>query len=383
MTDRLRTDARISVRRANSTHTDAATAVAELAEQVDTSGFSVLLFFCSPSYDLGVLAEQITSTFDGPVVGCTTAGEIVSGSGYLEGGIVGVSITSQEVIAHPRLVSSLDHVDASSSAELIRDVEQNLRLSDGLDPASMFGLLLVDGTSMLEEQVVASLYANMNGVSIIGGSAGDGLDFGTTYVYLDGAFHTDAAVLTLFETTLPFETFRVQHFEPTDTRMVITEADPPRRIVTEINGEPAAQEYARAVGLEVEELSPQVFAAYPVMLRINGEYFVRSIQKVNDDGSLTFFCAIDNGLVLTVAQGANLLEHLEKNLDELAERVPGLQLLLGCDCILRRLELVQRDIIDQAAPVLERFNFVGFSTYGEQYDGIHVNQTLTGLALGS
>jgi hypothetical protein len=26
---------------------------------------------------------------------------------------------------------------------------------------------------------------------------------------------------------------------------------------------------------------------------------------------------------------------------------------------------------------------VGFSTYGEQYNGIHVNQTFTGVAIGS
>ena len=27
-------------------------------------------------------------------------------------------------------------------------------------------------------------------------------------------------------------------------------------------------------------------------------------------------------------------------------------------------------------------NAVGFSTYGEQYGGVHVNQTLTGIAFG-
>jgi hypothetical protein len=27
-------------------------------------------------------------------------------------------------------------------------------------------------------------------------------------------------------------------------------------------------------------------------------------------------------------------------------------------------------------------NVMGFSTYGEQYDGIHVNQTFTGIAIG-
>ncbi len=377
------TESRIDVRKGASLAGDAATAVAELAEQIGTEPVSLLTFFCSPDYDRDALAQAVAATFAGPVVGCTTAGEIISGSGYLQGGLVGVAIRSDELVAHPRLIASLEAFDAQASVDFIRELEQSLTMADTLDPERMFGLLLVDGTSMLEEQVTASLYSNMAGVSLFGGSAGDGLDFGATFVYADGAFHEGAAVLTVAETTLPFKTFRIQHFEPTETKMVITEADPPNRIVTEINGEPAAEEYARAVGLEVTELSPQIFAAYPVMLRINGEYFVRSIQKVNDDGSLTFFCAIDNGLVLTVARGNNLIEHLEQQLSQLTEDVPGLKLLLGCDCILRRLELVQKDIVDAAAPVLEKFEFVGFSTYGEQFNGIHVNQTLTGLALGS
>jgi len=77
--------------------------------------------------------------------------------------------------------------------------------------------------------------------------------------------------VTLFETTLPFVLFQTQHFAPTDTRLVITESDCASRTVTEINGGPAAEEYARAVGLEISELNPQIFAAYPVMLKIGGD----------------------------------------------------------------------------------------------------------------
>jgi len=163
---------------------------------------------------------------------------------------------------------------------------------------------------------------------------------------------------------------------------VITESDCTTRTVREINGGPAAQEYAEAVGLEVKELTPQVFAAYPVMLKIGGEYYVRSIQKANPDGSLTFYCAIDNGLVLTVAKGKALLENLRQRLEKIHSDIPRVKLVLGCDCILRRLELQQKNLIAEAADILRGSEFIGFSTYGEQFNGIHVNQTLTGIALG-
>jgi hypothetical protein len=56
--------------------------------------------------------------------------------------------------------------------------------------------------------------------------------------------------------------------------------------------------------------------------------------------------------------------------------------VLGCDCILRRLELQQKGLLDEAPNVLRGADFIGFSTYGEQFNGIHVNHTLTGVALG-
>src|SRR6185437_1775777 len=111
-----------------------------------------------------------------------------------------------------------------------------------------FGFLLIDGLSLSEERVASSLFHALGDVPFIGGSAGDDLAFKETFVFADGEFHRDAAVLLLFETSLPVRTLKLQHFAPTGVRMVIAGADPDRRIVTEINGEPAAKAYARLIG---------------------------------------------------------------------------------------------------------------------------------------
>ena len=376
-------DQRLEVRRAASMKTDASAAVQDLAAQLHTGADAVVVFFASPRYDLQALACALRGAFQGTVMGCTSAGEILSGHGYLEGGLVGVSLRSTELVAHPRLIQGLAGFDTQACVDLTDGLRSQLQMADDFDRSRMFGLLLIDGLSMQEEKVAALLHGGLKGVAVIGGSAGDELNFARTHVYFEGGFHSDAALFCLFETSLPFRTFRVQHFEPTSTRLVITEADGATRTVHEIDGEPAAQAYARAVGVEVSALSPQIFAANPVMLRIQGEYFVRSIQQVNPDGSLRFFCAIDNGLVLTLGRGTDLVEHLHQSLQALRSQMPELQLLLGCDCILRRLEMVQKGTLGQAGPALDIVPFVGFSTYGEQIDGVHVNQTLTGLAIGA
>lgn len=373
---------RLSVKSAYSNALRPAQAVAELAAGLEQPDVKAVIFFCSSEYDLDELGEALRGSFACPVIGCTSAGEITASLGYLKNGIVGVSLCSDELSIHPRLIFPLDTFGVNAAEALASDLRTSLKGGGGFDGEKMFGLLLVDGLSMLEEQLIASIYNQLANVPVIGGSAGDDLHFREARVYWEGKFLSNAAVFTLFETTLPFKAFQTQHFEPTDTKLVITESNCATRTVMEINGGPAADEYAKAVGLEVTELTPQVFAAYPVMLKIGGEHYVRSIQKANPDGSLTFYCAIDNGLVLTVAKGKALLQNLKEHLDELRDELPNLKLVLGCDCILRRLELEQKDLIEDACDVLKDSTFVGFSTYGEQYNGIHVNQTLTGIALG-
>jgi len=55
------------------------------------------------------------------------------------------------------------------------------------------------------------------------------------------------------------------------------------------------------------------------------------------------------------------------------------ELVLTCDCFLRRLEIEQRQQLQQAKELQQRYNIRGFNTYGEHIDGTHLNQTFTGV----
>ncbi|MDR3299830.1 MAG: histidine kinase, partial [Candidatus Accumulibacter sp.] len=81
----------IDVRFGKSFDLDAVNAVKELAEQVNAIDPTALIFFCSSKYDLAALGKAIRTTFDCPTIGCTTAGEILGGEGYIEDSIVCVA----------------------------------------------------------------------------------------------------------------------------------------------------------------------------------------------------------------------------------------------------------------------------------------------------
>ncbi len=373
-------------RRGFSAASDPAEAVRDLVRQVGQPDMALVVFFASPSYDRPALTRAINALLpDTEVIGCTTAGEITS-DGYRENTIAAVSFGRDDYRASIRLIPDLDRFRMEHGNHAVQDLFADL----GLAPLSVrsvphqtFGMLLIDGMSRQEEVVVSSISRFLDPVPLFGGSAGDGLDFGVTWVFAKGAFHTNAAVLALMETRCPFSVFKLDHFRPTDKKMVVTEADPVRRLVMEINAEPAAPAYAKMVGLDEHQLNPMTFAAYPVVVRVGGEYHVRSIQKVEADGSLRFYCGIDEGLVLTVADGDDIAKNLDAALTRLAAELGSVDLILGFDCILRRLEAEQKQQSLDVSQVLKRHGVVGFSTYGEQYRSMHVNQTFTGVAIGS
>jgi hypothetical protein len=374
-------ESRVSVRTGSSTATDAGTAVAELKAALAQPDCGLVVFFCSSHYDLPELTAALDGAFDCTVIGCTTAGE-VSSAGFREHSIVGTSIASPELRAHCRLIEDLQGFEPQQAEALAASLMDELQLVAPDDCDRMFGLLLVDGLSAREEHIVAPLYWHLQGVPIVGGSAGDDQQFQRTHVYFDGRFHTNAAVFALIETTLPFRAFRTQHFAASPQRLVITASDPQTRVVREINGVPAAQAYAGAIGIAPSELTTTVFSRHPVMLRVGDEYYVRSIGNHNPDDSLTFYAAIENGVVLNLATCQDLVQNLAAQLDTLETELPSIQLILGFDCVLRRLDIAQGDLWEPVQAQLRRHPFVGFSTYGEQFNSVHVNQTLSGVALG-
>jgi hypothetical protein len=363
---------------------DARQAVSEFHAAVAQPDMGLVLFFCSSEFDLDDLAAEMNRLFAGvQVVGCTTAGEI-GPTGYLQHSLSGASFPADSCVAVSGMLERLSQFEIAKGHDFAQGLLQKLESkAPQASPDNSFALMLIDGLSVREEPVTHAIQYALGKIPLFGGSAGDDQQFSKTYVFNEGRFHSDSALLILINTVLPFRMFKTQHFLSTDERLVVTEADTATRTVKEINGLPAAAEYARLVGVDVHELNPMRFAASPVVVVIDGTDYVRSIQKANPDGSLTFFCAIEEGVVFRVAHGVGLVKNLEQTFDKIRTELGKPQLVIGCDCILRKLEVAQNGLNELVAELFRSNNAIGFNSYGEQFHGVHVNQTLTGIAIGS
>lgn len=357
-------------------HPDPAAALAAALGDVP---LAVLFLFVSPDADLAALAARLSAVFGAlPVIGCTTAGEI-SGQGYSEGEIVAVGLPAALYAAAPLVIPDLGQIAPDALiGQLIRARQALMRAQPGWE--GEFAFLLVDGLSVREDELAAALARGLGPVPLFGGSAGDGTRFQATHVLAGGRILRNAAVVTLVRTAARVKVFSLDHLRPTERRMVVTEADPARRIVRRINAEPAALEYARLLGKDPGQLDTFTFAAHPVVVRIGGTHHVRAIQQVHPNGDLVFFSAIDEGVVLTLAEASDMVAHLAGALEGLAAEGSA-PAILACDCILRRLEAQEHQQSGAVSALLRRHGVVGFSTYGEQLNAMHVNHTMTGVAL--
>jgi hypothetical protein len=368
------------VLRAETLIPDEVEAVKFLGNTLKQDNMGGLIFFCADSYDLDKLEKELNQTFACPVMGCTTAGEI--GTTYQDNGIVAASFSADVFNFHIKTLDDLDTFNALKAKDVVREIEQSLVFSESLDAKTMFGFLLIDGLSMMEEHTTANLHNALNGISICGGSAGDSLTFTKTSIFSDGKFSSGTAAFCIVETKLPFKVFKTQHYTPSDKEMIITEADPKKRVVYEIDGGPAASELAEIIGIPKEKLTMEVYSTYPVMLQIGDDWYVRSIQKYHPDDSLSFACAIDAGLPLTVGECEDLTRSLHSEVDDILSEFSSIEITLGCDCIHRRLEIQETNVKSEVETILNPLKFIGFSTYGEQFNAVHVNQTLTGIVIG-
>ncbi|TJU91060.1 MAG: hypothetical protein E5Y02_08835 [Mesorhizobium sp.] len=358
-----------------------ACAVAAEAAAID-AGFA-LLFFSQSLVEADALSQALLTHAPGlHHAGCSTAGEITP-QGLEDGHVLAMLLPSAAFTAVSTMVDDLSSSGMDRITGEVEALRRNLRgRVGGEHTRNTFALCFIDGLSYAEEAVSSAIHWGLDDIPLLGGSAGDDLKFETTRLISNGRVTSDSAIIVLIATEIPFHVFKTDNFVPTDEKLVVTASDADHRIVREFNATNAADEYAASVGILPQTLTPLSFASHPVVVKVGGEYYCRSIQRMHADGSLSFFCAIDDGVVLSIAQPKDMVESTRAALREVEERLGGIDLILGFDCVLRRLDARNRQVFRDISELYRINNVVGFGTYGEQYRSMHLNQTFTGIAFG-
>lgn len=356
------------------------TAIAELLNQTQASEIEIVLVHFSVAFDFDVLTTCLQEAFlDTQVIGCTSAGEF-NMQGYQTQSIVLIALLKSDFVCTTHLMMDIDEINFDSAYKIAADLRQNLRTKASFEAEQQMVISFLDGLSMNEESFLHAFSPVFGNIPHFGGSAGDDLELNATYLLYNGQVLRNSSVIALLGTERPFKVFSVDHIESPVSRLVVTNAEPSTRTVYELNGEPAAEYYAKLMGKKIHQLTPDVFSKFPLAVLVGGKYFIRSIQKVDiETNSLSFYCAVDLGMILTAVQLGECALSLQKKLKMLRDELGEPEMVYGCDCFLRRLDITQSGKQADITNMQSEFKIAGFNAYGEHMNSIHMNQTFTGV----
>jgi hypothetical protein len=349
---------------------------AELHTSLANANPKLLVFFSSPKIDPIEFNAELKKLFpDIPAIGCTTAGEIVSGK-MMKNSVVVMSIGTD--VLDDVAIGIVENVnDTNQIIPVFSHFEKHFKTKmTALDFSTFVGIILVDGLKGAEESVMDKI-GTLTDITFIGGSAGDDLAFKQTKVFANGKVYTGAAILALMKVNHGFDIIKTQSFNITDKVLIATKVDEPNRIVHEFNNKPATEAYAELLGISVSEL-PNHFMQHPVgMISPDGQPFVRSPQQVKGS-SICFYCNIKAGMELRILESTDIIADTRSAIQSKINEIGKISGIINFHCILRTLELEQKNRTEQYGDLFKSIPSIGFSTYGEQYIG-HINQTSTML----
>lgn len=350
-------------------------AVEELKTQCGEAQPRVVIFFASTKYDPHRLSDRLQAAFAGAcVVGCSTAGEIISGR-MMTGELVAMFLPAD--VVEDAAVSVVNGLRARmDEPNATCDFAQRFQIApSSLDLTRQVGVVLVDGLSGAEERLMEKI-GDCSDVLFVGGAAGDDLKFERTFVCSGGKAYSDAAVLILLRVKRGFEILKTQSFIPAGRRLTATRVRESERMVLEFDDKPATEAYAEAIGERVADISSH-FMDRPLGLMVNGEPFVRSPQRI-DGTSMVFYCQIRLGTSLQLLRSTDIVADTRAAFEARKAAMGHISGLIDFHCILRTQDLRKQNRCEQYGAIFAGLPAIGFSTYGEEYLG-HMNQTSTML----
>jgi hypothetical protein len=362
-------------------------AAAAIRAQTPAGASGLTVLFGTAGYDLSRLGRALKAVGRTRVIAAATS-RAIGRAGFLTEGITGFHLPAARFQVADALIENTATFGLPDARALVRTLRARLARS-GRQLPHLFGMLLIDATPRCEERVIAALGTELGGVPIAGGSAGDvyfnpaGQRPGGPPILYRGRALRGAAVFCLVASAEPVLALSHHHYVPGRRRFVITEADPERRLVHEINGRNALKVYTAACRLKAGAHPAEAFAPYPLMMRMGDQYFARGMQRVYEDGTIQFACAMEPGLVVTVARPADMVARLKEMFANMRATLGRTELVIGFECAARTAYMEQRGLTGAIGALFAAHNVVGFSTLGEQFNTIHANNSFTCLGVAA
>ena len=351
----------------------------------------LVVVFCSSSHDLPVLLRRVRARSGAvPLVGCTTAGEIVSGNG--DASVVVAALGGDGFAIGTAVATDASRDLRSAGARAARCL-----ISDEERPHRAL-MLLTDGLAGDQQEIVRGAYGVLGaGVPLVGGCAGDDLKMTKTFQLYDDRVLSNSVLGVGIASDAPLG-IGVRHgWRAVGDPMLVTQSNGNR--VYTLDDRPALDVYLERLSTQPDELDEEALTrlalTHPLgVSRPAGEEQVRFIGGGDfEERSLSCIAAVPQGALVRIMEGdaRSVLDATDAACRDSLAALQGRPPLgmLAFDCVARRGVLGEDRIQAEIGRLAARAGdapVAGFYTYGEiartrGMRGFH-NQTLVVLSIG-
>ena len=347
-------------------------AAAKALGSMGQSSPHLILIFASARFDQEALLKGIVSvTQETPMVGCSTAGEILPDSPSRRSVVV-MAIKSDTLQIATGLGTGISDNPRKAGQEVASQVSQSKLLSP-------HGLLIFpDGLAGNVAEVIRGAQEILGfSFPIVGGSAADDFSFKRTYQYFQGKVYTNAVPGVLLSGSISVGIGARHGWQPLGNPRTVTRAT--ANVVRQLDGKSAVNLYEDYFGKAAAALKKESLAdmtiLYPLGMLVpdEEEYLLRNVLRADADGSLVYAGEIPEGSEVRLMMGskakalAAARRAAEQAVVAIAPGTPRFRLVFS-SCSRWRLfgrqiekeTLAIRQILGQTVP------FIGFYGYGEQ-----------------
>lgn len=341
-----------------------------------------VILFASAQHDYVPLLEAIHAKCrPGVLVGCSSAGEFVSGDRG-EGSASAVGIRSNSM----RFAAALGRNLRGDRHAAAVEIAASFRGLSSHQYPHRAALLLADALAGYTDAFIEELsIATLGNYRFFGGGAGDDARFTKTHVFFGTEAFTDAAVALEILSSKPIGVGVSHGWEPASEALRVTAAD--GSTVISLNAAPAVEvfeEHAERTGQRFDRNDPVPFFLHNVLgIETGSGYKLRVPLAVLEDGSIGCASDIPAGatvhIMKTTAQSAAdaAMRAVNSAMNDMRGTPPEVALFF--DCVATRLRMggefgVEMDALQRA---LGNVPYVGCNTYGQiarsegQFSGFH------------
>ncbi len=231
-----------------------------------------------------------------------------------------------------------------------------------------------------EESVLSTLNSVLltKNIPIVGGSAGNG-GSGETYVALNGVVRPKTAVFCIIHNESgPVHIFKENIYKPVKGvgDMIAYKVDIKNRIVKEYNRTPAAEAYAKALGVSVNA-SANYFDTHPLGRVAGNELLITANKEITADNGVEYHARIYNNTRMKLLEPDDYKKVNQQTIEKIRDKVPNPKFAIMVHCLARSLLFMNEGYMSEYVRLMGGClgNYIGFSGYGEQFGQFHFNQT--------